>query len=124
MLKARSPWVSQVVMHGDRRKYCVALVSIDEQAVGSWARQHDLVWSDYATLADQPAVRDLVWNDVEQVNAQLPSYETVKSIHLVDHDLSIEQSELTPSHKVCRSVVEQHYAGALDRLYQEARPAS
>ena len=119
MLKASSSWISQVVMLGDRRPYCVALVTIDEETVGAWATGKGLSFKTYADLAALPAVRDLVWADVEAVNARLASYETIKKVHLLDRDFSQEAGELTPKMSIKRRVVEDRNREALEALYAE-----
>jgi long-chain acyl-CoA synthetase len=117
LLKARSPWVSQVLMHGDRRPYCVALVTINEESVGKWARDHKLDYTDYADLAGKPEVKALIQADVDLINKELPSYETVKRIAICPEDWTVENGFLTPSMKVKRSIVEATYEAVLDGLY-------
>jgi len=119
-LKARSQWVSQVLMHGDKRNFCVALVTINEETVGRWARDNDVAYTDYADLASKAEVKALVQADVDGVNQELPSYETVKKIHLCPEDWTVENGFLTPSMKVKRAVVEKHYMDVLDGFYEGA----
>jgi long-chain acyl-CoA synthetase len=131
LIKSRCPYVSQVVVHGDRRNFCVALVTVDEEAIGQWAAENKIPNEGYADLSSKREVRDLVWGYVEDVNAELPSFETIKYIHLLDHDLSIESGELTPTLKVKRNEVEERYKEVLDGFYKgtvesmagESRPA-
>ena len=118
-LKASSKWVSQVVMHGDKRAFCVALVSIDFEAVSAWAEKEGLTGKSYAELASLPAVHDMVWTDVEQINTKRSSYERVKKIHLMSHEISQQSGELTPTLKVKRRVVESNAKEILDALYAE-----
>ena len=117
LIKSSSSWISQVVMLGDRRPYCVALVTIDGETVGKWAAEHGLGELPYGELAARPEVHDLVWHDVEAVNRRLASYETIKKIHLLDRDFSQETGELTPKMSVKRKVVERTWAPVLERLY-------
>jgi long-chain acyl-CoA synthetase len=117
LLKSRSPWVSQVLMHGDRRPYCVALVTINEESVGKWARDRGLAYASYAELSGLPQVKALVQADVDAINKELPSYETVKKIALCAEDWTVENGFLTPSMKVKRAVVEATWADTLDGLY-------
>jgi long-chain acyl-CoA synthetase len=117
-LKAASRWVSQVLMHGDKRNFCVALVTINEETVGRWARDHGIAYADYADLSSKPEVKALVQTDVDLVNKRLPSYETVKKIHLCPEEWTVENGFLTPSMKVKRALVEKHYADALDAFYE------
>ncbi|MFW6175338.1 MAG: AMP-dependent synthetase/ligase [Acidobacteriota bacterium] len=120
LLKTSSRYVSQVVMLGDRRPYCVALVTINEETVGQWAQEQGLEWTDYADLASRPEVRDLVWGEVEALNRRLASYETIKKIHLLNRDFTQETGELTPKMSVKRKVVERTWADELERMYADA----
>ena len=117
MIKARCQYVSQVVMHGDKRNFCVALVTINEETAGKWADDNGVSYSDYAELASKQEIHDLVWQAVAEVNKELASYETIKYIHLLDHDLAQETGELTPTMKVKRRVVEKNNAAVLDGFY-------
>lgn len=120
LLKASSRYLSQVVMLGDRRPYCVALVTINEETVGQWAQEQGIAWTDYADLAGKPEVRDLVWGEVEAVNRRLASYETIKKIHVLDRDFTQETGELTPKMSVKRKVVERTWADELEGMYADA----
>ncbi len=122
-IKARCQLVSQVVMHGDKRNFCVALVAMDEETAGKWARDHDVGFSDYADLATKQEIHDLIWQAIAEVNKELASYETIKYIHLLDHDLAQETGELTPTMKVKRRVVEANHQAVLDAFYADAMAA-
>jgi long-chain acyl-CoA synthetase len=114
-----SSYIAEVVMHGDRRPYCVALVVLDEEAVGAWAVREGLPGPhDLAHLSAAPEVRELIWSEVARVNATLPSYETIKRIALLDRELTVEAGDLTPSMKVKRRVVEAQHRELLDSLYE------
>jgi long-chain acyl-CoA synthetase len=118
-LKARCAYVSQVIMHGDRRNFCVALITISEDAVAPWARAQGLAFSDYASLSALPQVHDLIWEAVAAVNSELASYESIKKIALLDHDLSQKEGELTPTLKVKRRVVEDKNRDLLNSFYPD-----
>jgi long-chain acyl-CoA synthetase len=118
-LKASCPYVSQVVMLGDRRPFCVALITINEETTGKWAREHGIDFKDYADLASRPEVRQLIREGVEAVNAHLASYEKIKDFHLLDHDLSQETGELTPKMSVKRKVVESRHKDVLEGFYKD-----
>jgi long-chain acyl-CoA synthetase len=118
-LKASCPYVSQVVMLGDRRPFCVALVAINEETTGKWAREHGIQYKDYADLASRPEVRQLIRDGIEAVNATLASYERIKDFHLLDHDLSVESGEMTPKMSIKRKVVESRNQEILDGFYRE-----
>jgi long-chain acyl-CoA synthetase len=118
-LKASCPYVSQAVMLGDRRPFCVALITLNEETTGKWAREHGIAYQDYADLASRPEVQQLIREGVEAVNARLASYERIKDFHLLDHDLSQETGELTPKMSVKRKVVEGRHKEVLEGFYKD-----
>jgi long-chain acyl-CoA synthetase len=107
-IKAASPYISQVLVHGDRRNYCTALVTLDPDAITRWASTHGLP-EHPATLATTDAIRDLVQQAVDRVNAALARHETIKRFAVLATEFSVEQGELTPSLKVKRRVVERRH---------------
>ncbi len=119
-VKAACPFVSQVIVHGDRRNFVTALVTIDEEAIKPWAEHHGLAGRPYAALVADPAVRAVVQAAFDEVNATLPKFSTIKKFALLPRDLSIEDGELTPSLKVKRKAVEKKYAAMLDEMYAGA----
>jgi long-chain acyl-CoA synthetase len=109
-------WISQAVMHGDQRPYPVALVTLDEEEIAGYASEHGLP-PDIPALAREPAVRALVQEALDRANAKYAQVEQVKKFAILDHDLSQETGELTPTLKVKRNVVNEKYADVLDALY-------
>jgi long-chain acyl-CoA synthetase len=120
-LKAACLYVSQVVVHGDSRSFCSALITLDEEALARWAAGRGLAGS-YAELAAHPDAHALIQRFVDQVNATLPGYATIRRFALLAADLTLESGDLTTSLKVKRKAVEQKYRPVLDRLYEEAGP--
>lgn len=118
-IKVSCPYVSQVVMLGDRRPFCVALVTLNEETTGKWAREHGIDYKDYADLSSRPEVKELIRQGIEAVNQKLASYERIKDFHLLDHDLSQATGELTPKMSVKRKVVEQRHQDVLDGFYKD-----
>jgi long-chain acyl-CoA synthetase len=114
----QSRWISQAVLHGDRRPYPVALITLDPEEIVHFAREHGLP-EDLAALSTEPKVHELVQSIVDEVNARYASAEQVKRFHVLDHDLSQETGELTPTLKVKRAVVNEMYAELFDRLYDD-----
>jgi long-chain acyl-CoA synthetase len=111
-------WISQAVMHGDRRPYPVVLITLDEEEIAPYAREHGLP-QELAQLAREPAIRELIDAEVQRVNARYAQVEQVKRFAILDRDLSQTGGELTPTLKVKRNVVEQKYAAVLDSLYAD-----
>ncbi len=113
----QSRWISQAVMHGDQRPYPVVLVTLDEEEIVQYAREHGLP-EDIAALSREPAIRELIQQEVDRVNAKYAQVEQVKKFAILDHDLSQPTGELTPTLKVKRNVVNQKYADIFDSLYE------
>jgi long-chain acyl-CoA synthetase len=114
--KAICPYASQFVVFGNERNFVVALITLDPDALGDWAKENG-VSGDYAAIVSSDACHKLVQGYVEELNRRLNRWETIKKWQLLDHDLSVESGELTPSMKVKRNVVEQNYAGVIDAFY-------
>jgi len=110
-------WVSQCVMHGDNRPYAVALVTLDEEEIGPWAAEQGIEDASPGALAIDPRVRALVQIEVDRINQRYARAEQVKRFAILDHDLTQESGELTPTLKVKRNVVNERHAGVFDALY-------
>jgi len=115
--KAVCPYASQFMVFGNERNFVVALVTLDPDAVPDWAAENGMAGKSYAEVVGSQACRDMVQGYVDQLNTQLNRWETIKKFQILDHDLSIESGELTPSLKVKRNVVEKNYAETLDGFY-------
>jgi long-chain acyl-CoA synthetase len=109
-------WISHAVMHGDRRPYPVVLITLDEEEIAGYAREHDLPLQP-ALLAREPAIHELIAGEVERVNAGYAHAEQVKKFAILERDLTQAGGELTPTLKVKRNIVEEKYAEILDSLY-------
>ena len=112
----QSRFISQAMMHGDRRPYPVALITLDEEEILPWAAEHGLP-SDMAALAGSEEVRSLIQAELDRVNRNYASVEQIKKFAILQRELSIEDGELTPTLKVKRAVVNEKYAELLDSLY-------
>jgi long-chain acyl-CoA synthetase len=114
--KAICPYASQFVVFGNERNFCVALITLDPDALADWAKEHG-VSGDYASIVASDACEKMVQGYVEELNRRLNRWETIKKWKLLDHDLSVESGELTPSMKVKRNVVEENYAADIAAFY-------
>lgn len=117
MFKAVCPLSSQMIVHADRRNYATALITLDPDALLGWAKAQGLASDDYAALTRDPVVTGYVKSCIDELNGRLNRWETVKDFRLLDHDLTVEEGELTPSLKVKRKVVETRYETLLDSMY-------
>ncbi|WP_084958493.1 AMP-dependent synthetase/ligase [Thermoactinospora rubra] len=118
-IKAACPFLSHVFVHGDRRNYCTALVTLDMDVVRPWAAAEGLP-EDPEQLRGHERMRAEVQKAVDAVNSTLPSYSTIKKFAILSQDFAVETGELTPSLKVRRKVVEEHFRDELDQMYERA----
>jgi long-chain acyl-CoA synthetase len=109
-------WISQAVMHGDARPYPVVLITLDEEEMPAFAREHGLP-EDVASLCSEPLVHELIQAEIDKANEKYAQVEQVKKFVILDHDLSQATGELTPTLKVKRNVVNEKYAELFDSLY-------
>jgi long-chain acyl-CoA synthetase len=94
--------VSQAVVVGDRRPYVAALVTVDPEAVDGLS---------------EDAVRAGVQSAVEAVNTDRSGFEQIKRFRVLPREFSIEENEVTPTLKLRRKVILDHFAGEIDALY-------
>jgi long-chain acyl-CoA synthetase len=117
-LKAACPYISQVIVHGDKRNFVTALVTLDEEATMKWAKESGLNGKSYAEIVKSAEAKALLDPYFKEVNKSLAKYESVKQFAILPKDLTIDEGELTPSLKVKRKVVEKKYAPLLDKMYE------
>jgi long-chain acyl-CoA synthetase len=112
----QSRFISQAVMYGDRRPYPVALITLDAEEIVPWAKEQGLS-EDVGQLAEDEQVREIIQRELDRANANYAQVEQVKKFTILDHDLSIETGELTPTLKVKRNVIYDRYGDLFDALY-------
>jgi long-chain acyl-CoA synthetase len=117
-LKATCPYISQVIVHGDKRNFVTALVTLDEESIMKWAKERGSNGKSYGDVVKMPDVKSLLQPYFDEVNKTLAKYETVKQFAILPLDLTVDAGELTPSLKVKRKVVEKKYATMLDKMYE------
>jgi long-chain acyl-CoA synthetase len=115
--KAICPYASQFVVFGDERNFVVALITLDPDAMAAWAAENGMEGKSYTEIVSSEPVKAMVGEYVEQLNQKLNRWETIKKWELLDHDLSVETGELTPSMKVKRNVVEENNKARIEAFY-------
>jgi len=113
-----SKYVSQALVVGDRRPYVVALLTLDPEEVGRWASEHGFD-GDLAALAGDERVRELVQGIVDDVNRDRSRYEQIKRFAIVPREFTTEEGEVTPTLKLRRRAVMEHFSAEIDALYAE-----
>ena len=111
------PLVSQVVVHGDQRKYVTALITLSIENARAWAAEQGLAEDE--PLHANPKVKARIQQAVDAMNAKQASYATIKKFVILENDFTQERGELTPTLKVKRKVVTERYKKVLDGLYTE-----
>jgi long-chain acyl-CoA synthetase len=112
------PFISQVMVHGDRRPYPVALVTLNPEELAKFAREQGIMAGDSAVLAKHPKVIERVQRTVDQKNSELQSYAKIKKFMILPEDFTVENGALTPTLKVKRKLISERHRPALDALYQ------
>ncbi|HEX7615265.1 MAG TPA: AMP-binding protein, partial [Thermoanaerobaculia bacterium] len=119
-LKLEMPLIAQVLLHGEGRRFCTALISLSEEELLAWSRAEGIQGASYAELVRDARVVELIRLHIEHVNAHLARYEAIRRWAILPAELKIETGELTPSLKVRRRVVEQRYRDVIEGLYAES----
>ncbi|MEI6548252.1 MAG: AMP-binding protein, partial [Burkholderiales bacterium] len=112
-----SPYISDAVVVGDRRKYLTCLVMIDHENVAQYAQQRSVPFTNYASLCAAEEVRVLIGAEIEKVNRTVARVESIKDFRLIDQLLTAEDEELTPTMKLKRNHVNQKYAVLIEQMY-------
>jgi long-chain acyl-CoA synthetase len=118
-----SPYISDAVIIGDRRKYLTCLVMIDQENVQKYAQDHRIPFSDFASLCARAEVQALIGEIIERVNKDFARVEQVKKFRLIDILLTAEDDELTPTMKLKRGFVEKKHKALIDDMYAEEKAA-
>jgi long-chain acyl-CoA synthetase len=114
-----SPYVSDAVVIGDKRPYLTCLVMIDQENVEKYAQDHDIPFTNYASLCRAQEIQDLIQREIEAVNVNFARVETIKKFYLIERQLTPEDEELTPTMKLKRSFVNKRYANEINAMYGE-----
>ncbi len=112
-----SPYISDAVIIGDKRKYLTCLVMIDQENVEKFAQDNRVLFNDFASLCAAPQVRDLIGAEIEAVNREFARVEQIKDFRLIDVLLTAEDEELTPTMKLKRGFVETKHKALIDDMY-------
>ena len=117
--KGLCPYVSELLVYGEAKPYCVALVSLDNEAITDWAGKHGLGGDSFAEIASDDKTKELIAGYIDELNLELNRWEQIKRFTIIDRELSIEAGDLTPSMKLRRKVVVEKFADRLSALYEQ-----
>ncbi len=113
-----SKYVSQALIVGDKRPYVSALITLDPVEIGGWAAENG-VDGDTATLARDPRLHELIQGVVDDANRDRSRFEQVKRFAVLPRDFTMEEGEITPTLKLRRRAVQEHFADEIEALYAE-----
>jgi long-chain acyl-CoA synthetase len=113
-----SPYVTDAVVIGDKRPYLTVIIMIDLENVEKYAQDHDVPFSNYASLTRTAHVQALIQAEIEKVNTKFARVEQIKKFRLLDTQLTAEDDELTPTMKLKRKFVEKKYADMIESMYR------
>lgn len=112
-----SPYISDAVVIGDKRKYLTCLIMIDQENVERFAQERQIPYADFASLTRAKEVVELIGQVVSEVNKQFAQVEQIKDFRLIDILLTAEDEELTPTMKLKRNYVNSRHSGLIDSMY-------
>ncbi len=117
--KGLCPYASELLVYGEAKPYCVALVSLDNEAITDWAGKHGLVGNSFEEIARDDKTQDLIAGYIDELNLELNRWEQIKRFTIIDRELTIEAGDLTPSMKLRRKVVVEKFVDRLSALYEQ-----
>jgi long-chain acyl-CoA synthetase len=113
-----SPYVTDAVVIGDKRPYLTVIIMIDQENVEKFAQDHDVPFSNYASLTRSAEVQELIQGEINRVNKKFARVEQIKKFFLLETQLTAEDEELTPTMKLKRKLVQTKYAAQIEAMYR------
>ena len=115
-----SPYISDAVVIGDKRRFLSCLIMIDYDNVSKHAQDNNVPFTDFISLCRAREVNDLIWSEIDRVNQGFARVETIKKFRLIEQQLTAEDDEVTPTMKLKRKFVNEKYKGMIDGMYADA----
>lgn len=118
-LVAQCPFVDQVMLVGDAREYCTALLVLDKEAVKAWAEKNAPAATPWEELVQNTDLRTTIEKEINRLQRDLSKYEKVRRFAIIPEAFSVENGMMTPTLKVKRKAVLDRYADVVDSLYEQ-----
>jgi long-chain acyl-CoA synthetase len=112
-----SPYIKEAIVIADRRRFVSALIQIDFECTSKWAEENGLTYTNFRSLVSLDAVRDLIQQEVDAVNAKMPQVQQVRKFHLLTKELDHDDGEVTATMKVRRKSISEKYAQVIEEIY-------
>jgi long-chain acyl-CoA synthetase len=116
-LLKQEPLISQVLIHGDQKKYIIALITVDKQQILQWATHMSIKFENVEELFSNIALKSRIQKHIQLANTKLASFEAIKKFEILRDEWTIENGSLTQSLKVKRKLLEQKYADLIAEIY-------
>ncbi len=113
-------FISECVVIGDSQPYIAALVVPNFEYLVKYAKRHEIIYTSMKGLINEPKIQDLYRRRIAEFNTQLARYEQIKRFRILDHEMTLEGGQLTPSLKVRRREVFKLYSHLIESIYQES----
>ena len=116
-----SPYIAEAMVIGHARKYLTALVEIDFDSVADWAREHEIAYTGFTSLASHPEVQKLIAGEVSAANESLARVEQVKAFRILPRALDPEEEgePVTPTRKLKRARMIERFADLVESMYDD-----
>jgi long-chain acyl-CoA synthetase len=120
-LKSAHPLISQVVVIGDRRPFLSALITLDEEKLPSFAKEHGIEGGGHEIANHERTLKEIE-GAINEVNQSLAKVEGIKKFRILERDFLQEENEITPTMKVKRKQINQIYVDAIEDMYKKESP--
>ncbi len=117
-----NPLVSQTIVVGDQKPFVAAIITLDEEMLPTWLKNHGLPSMTVAEAAENEQVRAEIQTAIDKANTSVSRAESIRKFEIIDRDFTEEAGYLTPSMKLKRNVVVKDFADVIDRLYSGPKP--
>ncbi|NQU62691.1 MAG: AMP-binding protein [SAR324 cluster bacterium] len=119
-----SPYIKECICIGEKRKFVSALIQIDLDTVGQWAESQGIAYTNFKSLAENTAVKELIQTEINSGNSKMASVANIRQFHLLTKELDHDDGEVTATMKVKRASITKKYENEIEALYASKRPAS
>jgi long-chain acyl-CoA synthetase len=119
-LISQSQLIDQVILIGDKREFCTALLVPEKENVAAWATQNGIVYATWEELVNSAELHQAVQKDLNQLQRELAKYERVRRFKLLPQPFTVDNGMMTPTLKIKRKAVETTYTAEIEELYAES----